>query len=139
MKRERTAVGLNTRVLLAGALVAAAFPAPTLAQTSPAVRAAVLADPARGRDLTAALARLARNPRDVDALVAAGTAALAAGDVDASLGFFTRADELSKDNPRVKAGLAGAMVRSENPYDAIPLFEAAERAGAIDRDRKSVV
>lgn len=146
MKRERMIAGLSARILGAGALggtlasalaLSAALPGSAIAQTpqSAAVARGVMANgpaAAAARDLSAALARLARNPRDVDALVAAGTAALAAGDADASLGFFTRADELAKDNPRVKAGLASAMVRSEDPYDAIPLFEAAERAGAID-------
>ena len=146
MKRERMIAGLSARIPGAGALggtlasalaLSAALPGSAIAQTpqSAAVARGVMANgpaAAAARDLSAALARLARNPRDVDALVAAGTAALAAGDADASLGFFTRADELAKDNPRVKAGLASAMVRSEDPYDAIPLFEAAERAGAID-------
>jgi Flp pilus assembly protein TadD len=77
------------------------------------------------------LARLARDPRDVNALIDAGNAALAMGDVDAATGFFARADQLSPENARVKAGLAGALVRSENPFDAIPLFAEAERAGGM--------
>ncbi|MFX8485436.1 tetratricopeptide repeat protein, partial [Acinetobacter baumannii] len=66
------------------------------------------------------------------ALIDAGKAALGMGDVDAAIGFFARADQLSPNNMRVKAGLAGALVRSENPYDAIPLFAEAEKAGALD-------
>lgn len=85
-----------------------------------------------GLTLNAALARLARDPRDLAALIDAGNAALQMGDVDAAIGFFARADQLSPNNMRVKAGLAGALVRSENPYDAIPLFAEAERAGAVD-------
>ena len=57
---------------------------------------------------------------------------MALGDSEAAMGFLGRADQLSPANPRVKATLAGAMVRNENPYDAIPLFDAAERAGASD-------
>ena len=83
-------------------------------------------------NLNAALARLGRNPRDMDALIEAGQAALTVGDVDAAVGFFRRAEQVSPGNPRVKAGLARALVRSGNPYDALPLFEEAERAGAMD-------
>ncbi len=80
--------------------------------------------------LNAALARLGRNPRDLEALIDAGNAALSMGDVDAAVGFFGRADQISPGNPRVKAGLAGSLVRSENPFEAIPMFDAAEREGA---------
>jgi len=84
------------------------------------------------QSLNAALARLGRDPRDLAALIDAGNAALQMGDVDAATGFFARADQLSPNNMRVKAGLAAALVRSENPYDAIPLFAEAEKAGAVD-------
>lgn len=82
--------------------------------------------------LNAALGRLGKNPRDVEALIDAGKAALAMGDADAAVGFFSRADQVSPGNPRVKAGLAGSLVRNENPFDAIPLFEEAERGGGLD-------
>lgn len=82
--------------------------------------------------LNLALGRLGRDPRDLDALIDAGKAAVAMGDIDAALGFFGRADQLSPENMRVKAGLAAALVRSENPYDAIPLFAEADKAGALD-------
>lgn len=84
------------------------------------------------QSLNSALTRLARDPRDLSALINAGNAALSVGDVDAAVGFFTRADQLSPNNMRVKAGLAGALVRSENPYDAIPLFAEADKAGVLD-------
>ncbi|MFC4294613.1 tetratricopeptide repeat protein [Novosphingobium tardum] len=80
--------------------------------------------------LNAALGRLARNPSDVAALIDAGNAALSMGDFDAALGFLGRADQLSPGNPRVKTTLASAYIRNENPYDAIRLFNEAERAGA---------
>ena len=82
--------------------------------------------------LTAALSRLGRNPRDVGALIAAGNAALASGDVDAAVGFFERAGQIAPANPKVKAGLAGALVRNEDPYSALPLFDEADQAGALD-------
>jgi Flp pilus assembly protein TadD len=81
--------------------------------------------------LSYALGRLNHNPRDTEALILAGNAALATGDTDAAVGFFTRADRLSPDNPRVQAGLAGAKVRAEDPFSAIPLFIAAEKGGPI--------
>ena len=97
--------------------------------SQPVVQAVPAAD---SLSLNTALARLGRNPRDVEALLDAGKAALNMGDVDAAVGFFQRADQLSPSNPRVKAGLAGAQVRSENPFAAIPLFAEAEKAGAND-------
>ena len=86
---------------------------------------------AAGQALNAALARLGKNPRDVSALIDAGNAALVMGDVDAAVGFFARADQLQPNNPRVRAGLAGALVHSGNPYDAIPLFAEAEAADGM--------
>ena len=114
-------------VLLAHCTTVWAQSAPVVAQ--PVVQALPSRDPMA---LNAALARLARDPRDASALLDAGRAALAMGDVAAAIGFFNRADQVSPGNPAVKAGLAGALVRNENPFDAIPLFEEAERAGALD-------
>ncbi|MBW8752793.1 MAG: tetratricopeptide repeat protein [Sphingomonadales bacterium] len=85
-----------------------------------------------GMALDTALGRLARDPRDIDALIDAGNAALVMGDVDAATGFFRRADQVSPGNPRAKAGLAGAMVHNGDPFGAIPLFDEAEKAGALD-------
>lgn len=107
---------------------------PVAAQGLPTVSRPVV-QPVPGRDsvdLNAALGRLARDPRDVDALVDAGNAALVMGDIEAATGFFRRADQVSPGNPRVKAGLAGAMVHNGDPFGAIPLFDAAEKAGAMD-------
>ena len=123
------------------AALALAFAGPALAQDaddeddqSPAISRPVTQSlpVAEGMTLNAALGRLAQNPRDIAALIDAGKAALAMGDFDAAIGFYQRADQLSPGNPRVKAGLAGAYVRSENPFAAIPLFVEAERAGAGD-------
>ena len=83
-------------------------------------------------NLNEALTRLGRNPRDIQALIDAGQAALTIGDVDAAVGFFSRADQVSPGNAQVKAGLARALVRNGNPFDAMPLFEEAERLGLMD-------
>lgn len=82
--------------------------------------------------LNAALSKLARNPRDVAALIEAGRASVAIGDAEAAMGFYRRADQLQPGNSNIKAGLAGAMVLAEDPFAAIPLFEAAERIGPLD-------
>lgn len=99
--------------------------APVVAR--PVVQA--LPNPANGR-LKEALARLGRNPRDVAALMDAGDAALALEDFDAAIGFYRRADEISPDSARIKAGFARAYTMNGDPVSAIPYFDAAERAGA---------
>jgi len=82
--------------------------------------------------LNSALGRLGRNPRDLAALIDAGNAALGMGDADAAMGFFQRADSLTPGNAQVKAGIASAHVRREDPFTAIPLFAEAEKLGPLD-------
>lgn len=81
-------------------------------------------------NLNAALTRLARNPRDVEALANAGDAARAMSDFEAAVGFYKRAEEISPGNARVMAGHATALVYSGDPVSAIALFERAQEAGA---------
>ncbi|RJX69927.1 tetratricopeptide repeat protein [Tsuneonella suprasediminis] len=85
--------------------------------------------PAATGDLTDALARLARNGSDFNALIDAGNASLELDDIDAAVGFFGRADELRPGDARVKAGLATAALRSDRPLDAITQFDQAVSAG----------
>ncbi|MBB4615242.1 SPOR domain-containing protein [Novosphingobium taihuense] len=82
------------------------------------------------RDLNAALARLAADPRNVSALFDAADAALKLGDSDAAIGFLARADEVQPGNGRTKALLGKAQLVAENPVSAISSFDEAERAGA---------
>lgn len=82
------------------------------------------------RRLSAALARIARDPRDFSALIDAGDAANAMGDPEAAVGFYKRADGISPNNARAKAGLARALVLQGKPTEAIPLFAVAEAGGA---------
>lgn len=114
------------------ALALAGWAAPAAAQTADAVSRPVVQPlpPQGASDLSDALQRLARDSRDLDALIDAGTAALELNDIDAAIGFFGRAQELSPQNPRIKLGLAGAYVRSERPLDALRLFDEAVQAGA---------
>lgn len=86
---------------------------------------------AESHALNTALARVAANPRDANALIDAGNAALGMNDVDAAIGFFTRATQISPGDARAMGGLAGAHLRNEDPYTAITLFNDAERAGPL--------
>lgn len=113
------------------ATVLAALSASALYAQDGASRAVVQPlPPPEASQLSEALRRLATDPRDIEALIAAGNASLKLDDIDAALGFFARADEVAPGNPRAKAGLAAAMVKEENPFDALRLFDEAERAGA---------
>ncbi|WP_162925169.1 tetratricopeptide repeat protein [Aurantiacibacter odishensis] len=115
-------------VLCAAGLVAsatgAASPAPVQAQAI--VQA--LPDPA-AEDLNDALRRLSRNPESVPALVAAGRASLQLDDVDAALGFFSRAQAVAPEDGRVLVGLALVAVRRGEAVTALQLFRNAEAAG----------
>lgn len=82
------------------------------------------------RELNAALARLASDPRNVPALTDAAEAALKLGDSDAAIGFLSRASEAQPTNTRSKVLLGKAYLVAENPVDAIRAFDDAERAGA---------
>lgn len=119
--------------LLSFGLASTSALTPAAAQVSRPVVQAVPGG--EGMRLNAALSRLASNPRDIDALIDAGVASLAAGDGDAAIGFYQKADALSPGNARIKAGLAGAYVLTGDPASAIPLFDAAEKLGMIDGER----
>lgn len=108
-----------------GGLIAMPLAAQTVSR--PVVQAL---PPAAVAELQTALRRLARDTRDLDALIDAGTASLQLGDIDAAIGFFGRAEDLSPGNPRIKVGLAGAFLRSDRPLEALRLFSEAESAGA---------
>lgn len=113
------------------AFALAGFSAQALAQSGETVSRAVVQPlpPAASDDLNEALLRLARDRRDVDALISAGLASLQLGDADAAIGFFGRAKELSPQNPRISEGMAAAYVRGGRPVEALKLFEEAEQAG----------
>jgi Flp pilus assembly protein TadD len=80
--------------------------------------------------LNVALRRLARDPQNVAALIEAGNSAIELDDLDAALGFFGRAQELSPGNPQAKVGLAVVYLRSRRPIESLRLFAEAEQAGA---------
>jgi Flp pilus assembly protein TadD len=100
-------------------------------QATPA--APVNSEPAGAAELRAAMRRISFNPSDADAMADAGNASLALGDANAALNFFTRANALRPGNSRIVSGLATATVRTENPFEALWLFDQAVRLGANER------
>ena len=102
-----------------------------LDQATPA--APIGSEPAGAAELRAAMRRISFNPSDADAMADAGNASLAFGDANAALNFFTRANALRPGNSRIVSGLATATVRTENPFEALRLFDQAVRLGASER------
>jgi len=82
----------------------------------------------------AALARnvrlLAINPRDYNALLGAGRAALRLGDPQAAIGFFGRAEEVNSAHWAPKAGQGSALAQMGEGTAALGMFEQAQRLGA---------
>jgi Flp pilus assembly protein TadD len=103
-----------------------------LDQKTPAVVTNVV-EPAGAVELRDAMRRISFNPSDADALADAGNASLLLGDANAALNFFTRANALRPNNSRIVSGLATATVRTENPFEALRLFDDAVRLGASER------
>ena len=73
---------------------------------------------------------LADQPKDFNALVAAGKAALKMGDAQAAAGFFGRAQEVNGNSPLPFAGMGAALVATGDPQGALTYFTQAERLGA---------
>lgn len=90
-------------------------------------------EPAGAVELRAAMRRIATSPNDADALADAGNASLLLGDANAALNFFTKANTLRPNNGRIVSGLATATVRTENPFEALRLFDNAVRLGVAER------
>ena len=84
-------------------------------------------------ELRDAIRRIARDRRDVEALIDAGNAALLLNDAEAALNFFRQADGLRSSDGRIKAGLGAAYVRSENPFEGLRYFDEAVKLGASER------
>jgi tetratricopeptide (TPR) repeat protein len=82
----------------------------------------------------AALARnvrlIALNPKNFQALVAAGHAALATGDTQAAIGFYGRAEDISPTAWQPQAGKGAAMVAMGEPEQALSYFARAQQYGA---------
>lgn len=109
------------------------FASPGLAQlAAPSPSLPSESDPAAL--LSENLKALARDPYNVDALVQAGHGALAIGDANAAFGFFARAEELSPQNWRAKAGLGSSLTMLEKSREALRVFEEAIALGAPEQD-----
>ena len=82
---------------------------------------------------TSALARyvraLASDPKDFEALIGAGRAALEVGDPQAAAGFFARADEIDPKSPLPQAGMGAVSVANGEPLAALPYFKRAQQLG----------
>jgi Flp pilus assembly protein TadD len=82
----------------------------------------------------AALARyvrtLAQSPRDFDALIGAGRAALELGDAQTAGGFFARADEVDPRSPLPQEGMGAVQVAIGDARAAMPYFTRAQQLGA---------
>jgi len=82
----------------------------------------------------AALARyvraLADNPKDFQALIGAGRAALELGDTQAAAGFFARADDVNPRSPLPQAGMGAVQVAKGEARAALPYFTRAQQLGA---------
>lgn len=122
----KTVCRVPSFALLATALVPLATANPAAAQFIQA-----LPDPNSPVERLGSYIRvLASSPRDLNALMGAGNAALQIGDANAALGFFSRAEEIAPSSGRAKAGLAAALANIEKPDDALRLFREAASLGA---------
>ncbi len=72
---------------------------------------------------------LASNPRDLHALIAAGDLSLSLGDLSGAASLYARAEKVSANDPRIKAGEGAILVRSERPGEALRYFAQAEAGG----------
>lgn len=122
-----------------GLLACAAAVTPALAQSgarSPYPPGAVVQPltPDPGAEVRRNLTAVGSNAQNVSALVEAGRDALRIGDGQAALTFFSRAEELAPRDPRVKAGMASAMVHVGQPQAALGLFQEAVALGAPDAE-----
>lgn len=73
---------------------------------------------------------LAHSPRDFQALIGAGRAALDMGDSQAAVGFFGRADEVWPASPLPQAGMGAATVIEGDADGALVYFTRAAKLGA---------
>lgn len=84
--------------------------------------------------LNRALVALAKVPRDRDALIEAGNAALGVDDLEAAIGFFGRASEVDPGFPGVAQGLGSVYLRAGRAGEALVQFDRALAAGVPERD-----
>jgi Flp pilus assembly protein TadD len=119
------------QIRFVGALIACAGAAVAIA---PAPVAATGSYSPYNETPSAALARyvraLASDPKDFDALIGAGRAALVLGDAQAAAGFFARADEVNPRSPFPQSGMGAVSVANGEPKAALAYFNRAQQLGA---------
>lgn len=108
--------------LLALAVPALLLALPAAAQYAPA-------GTSDADQLASEMRLLAADPTNLDGLIRAGQLSLRLGDVTAAAAFFTRAERISPNDPRVKAGEGSLLVQAERPGEALRRFADAERLG----------
>lgn len=72
---------------------------------------------------------LGSDPKNLEALIAAGRLSARLGEPAAALQFFQRAEDVSPSDPRIIAGRASAYVVLGRPGEALRLFAEAEQKG----------
>ena len=123
---RRIMQSIPTRVIRALILIAA-LGAPAI----PAAAQYAMVTPVDpGSSLAGALRTLSSDPRNFQALVAAGRASLDLGDTQAAAGFYGRAEEASPQSPVPKIGIGAAMTAMGDATGAMTYFERAQALGA---------
>jgi len=115
------------------ALASALLPAGVQAQDTTSRPVVQSLPPAEVQRLNRALLALAQAPRDRDALLEAGQAALGVDDLEAAIGFFGRAAEVDPGSPGVAQGLGAVYLRSGRAGEALVQFDRALAAGVPEQ------
>lgn len=86
-----------------------------------------------GETVADALARnvrvLASQPKDFNALIGAGRAALQMGDPQSAAGFYARAEEVYPASPLPQMGMGAALVAGGDAREALGYFTRAQQLG----------
>jgi tetratricopeptide (TPR) repeat protein len=130
--RARRYAGALGALLLSAALLSPAQ-AMQAAPTDAATKAAMERRTTARAMLSSALARIANNANDANALLDAGRASTALEDYRAALGFLVRSEQAAPRDGAVKAALGSVMVHMENPTRALDYFGEAQLLGASER------
>ena len=124
--------GVGLAALALGVLTPAL--AQPLSPTATSPSSAATAGTGGAAQLSENLKILARDPYNVDAILQAGSGALAIGDTNAAFGFFARAEELAPSNWKAKAGLGSSLTLMEKPTEGLRALEEAVALGAPEKE-----
>lgn len=107
-------------------LVGASFALlPAAAGAQATIAGAAVAARSPGDALAGYMLTLGSDPRNFEALIGAGNAALDLGDTMAAAGFFGRAEEAWPQSPLPQAGMGAAMVAQGDAQGALVYFDRA--------------